>query len=952
MAVLDTTTCTFLELLHRGGSFAYWWTLDQVKTYTITRGPRTGQQTPCKRSVWWPVGKPAPLPHGATEHVYFGVHPAVGIPRERSGRNGFYTPRPEDARLLVDEIAAINCLFAEFDAKDFALGKPGALTHITQLELSPSVVIDSGGGYHAYWLLDEPTIVTDANRAAIKDLQYRWVQYVESDDEAKDLARVLRVPGRPNVKPQYAPNYPIVAFVRADFDRVYTLDTLDGAIPPTITTAEPRDTVPFVATTGDHSAYVQAAYGGEIAAVLRAPQGQKHHTLRNAAIKLGSLLWTSHITEREITDGLQNAAERNACDVGYAHRTIADGIAYGNARPRTIADRQPRTNGYHRTPAEPTADDDTPPADQDTRPAIDRTTIDLPTIMPLAWDAVITANEPPLLFRRAGELARLERTEDNMLVIKTVDTRRMAGILARAARWVRVSTDKHDNVTERETVPPPAIIDDAMVNMDLRIPALTRIVHAPSFTDGDLLLSDPGYHPSAKIYYDPGRNVTVPPIPATPTDADLARAKSTVFDDLLIDFPFVSDADRAHAVALLLLPFVRELISGPTPLHLIEAPTMGTGKGLLAEMLLFPALGVSPTAMTEAATDEEWGKVITSNLLMAPTAIYIDNLNRMLASGKLAAALTAREYSDRVLGSSEQVSLPVRCVWVATANNPTLSTEISRRCIRIRIDPRLDEPWKRAGFRHVKLRSWVESNRGQLIWATLILCRYGLQHGAAGPALGSYESWSDVMGQILHGAGIPGFLGNLDVLYARADAEGNAWRGLLGAWWEQYGDEGKTAGDLYPLLAEVEADTLINGRDEIGRKKSFGKALARVLERVFTVATDAGSVRLQITDGGISHKVRLWKLASVETGGFGGVGGLGVPAPARDHVHNNIEKTTLDIGIPPIPTKPPGTETDPAYRDIGFLNRAKERAVAHPAPEDDLFSNGVYDDEVDDETDD
>lgn len=692
--------------------------------------------------------------------------------------------------------------------------------------------------------------------------------------------------------------------------------------------------------TADDRAYCLGKLGQAVARLAMAADGTKHDTLVKMAYWMGGYVPT--LSETEIEDALYAAIAGRAKDPVAARKSICEGIASGKDKQIDIAQARARTTHIHERfdPATGEILEDTPIIDQDTRPSIDRTTIDLPTIMPLAWDAVVTTNDPPLLFRRAGELARLERSEQDMLIVKTIDTRRMAGILARAARWVRVNTDKHDNVHERETVPPPPIVDDAMVNIDPRIPALTRIVHAPSFTDGDLLLSEPGYHPSAKIYYDPGRNVVVPPVPATPTDDDLARAKATVFDDLLIDFPFVSDADRAHAVALLLLPFVRELISGPTPLHLIEAPTMGTGKGLLAEMLLFPALGVSPTAMTEAATDEEWGKVITSNLLMAPTAIYIDNLNRMLASGKLAAALTAREYSDRVLGSSEQVSLPVRCVWVATANNPTLSTEISRRCIRIRIDPRLDEPWKRAGFRHVKLRSWVETNRGQLIWAALIICRYGMQHGTTGPALGSYENWSDVMGQILHGASIPGFLGNLDVLYARADAEGNAWRGLLGAWWELYGDEGKTAGDLYPLVAEVEADALVSGREEIGRKKSFGKALARVLDRVFTVATDTGSVRLQIADGGISHKVRLWKLVSVEAGGLGGVGGFGTSAPARDHVHNIIEIPALDIRKPPTPPKPPGINTDPAFRDIGFLNRGKPRAGVNGTADAGLFDDG------------
>jgi len=57
-----------------------------------------------------------------------------------------------------------------------------------------------------------------------------------------------------------------------------------------------------------------------------------------------------------------------------------------------------------------------------------------------------------------------------------------------------------------------------------------------------------------------------------------------LLDELLIDFPFADEASRANALALLLLPYVRPLIVGPTPLHLITAPTQGTGKDLLAQL--------------------------------------------------------------------------------------------------------------------------------------------------------------------------------------------------------------------------------------------------------------------------------------------------------------------------------------------------------------------------------
>src|SRR5207248_3320586 len=113
-------------------------------------------------------------------------------------------------------------------------------------------------------------------------------------------------------------------------------------------------------------------------------------------------------------------------------------------------------------------------------------------------------------------------------------------------------------------------------------------VTAPIFgPDGSILL-DTGYHPPSKTYFEPG-GLRIPAIADAPGQADVQHAVRLIVDDLLGDFPFVAQAERAHAVALLLLPFVRSLIDGLTPLHLVEAPSPGTGKGLLVTACLMPA---------------------------------------------------------------------------------------------------------------------------------------------------------------------------------------------------------------------------------------------------------------------------------------------------------------------------------------------------------------------------
>jgi hypothetical protein len=72
------------------------------------------------------------------------------------------------------------------------------------LHVSPSVVVNSGGGLHLYWLFDQPVVLHDETaRAQWAAVQADWVMWTGGDPGAKDLARVLRVPGTMNAK--YAP---------------------------------------------------------------------------------------------------------------------------------------------------------------------------------------------------------------------------------------------------------------------------------------------------------------------------------------------------------------------------------------------------------------------------------------------------------------------------------------------------------------------------------------------------------------------------------------------------------------------------------------------------------------------------------------------------------------------------------------------------------------------------
>lgn len=502
-------------------------------------------------------------------------------------------------------------------------------------------------------------------------------------------------------------------------------------------------------------------------------------------------------------------------------------------------------------PAAPTA-----PTGGGSRPRIDAGDQDLERISTEAWNALDRSNHPPRLFRFGGVPVRVEGGgDDTVPIAQALNEDRLGHELARSAVWYK-TTEKGG---ERSASPPTRMIRDMLAAPSYPLSPLLSIVQTPVFAPDGSLHTEAGYHAAGRTFYAPSPGFSVPPVPERPTAADVARARALIVDDLLGEFPFVDGAERANAVALFLDPYVRNLIDGPTPLRLIEAPAPGSGKGLLADVVLRPAVGRRVAVMPAANDDDEWRKRITAQLCLMPAAILIDNIVKALDSGSLSSALTATWWTDRRLGAHEMVNVPVRCAWLGTANNPTMSTELARRTVRIRLDAKVDRPWQRTGFRHEDLRTWVDDNRAALVWSALVLGRAWIADGAplSSVTLGSFERWAAVVGGILETAGVDGFLGNLEVFYEAADTEGAIWRQLVALWSEQHGEGEVGVAELFGIATTVEGFDFGKG-SERAQKTAFGVALNGQRDRVIGEFRVVNTRTLQ--------RAKRWRLIRAQPG--------------------------------------------------------------------------------------
>ncbi|HMV65385.1 MAG TPA: hypothetical protein PKA64_00950 [Myxococcota bacterium] len=441
-----------------------------------------------------------------------------------------------------------------------------------------------------------------------------------------------------------------------------------------------------------------------------------------------------------------------------------------------------------------------------------------------AWDALLGSEHGDGLFLYAGRLVRLARPRPGEAAVETVSADLLTALLRRSASWMR---DK-DGEARVDAPVPREVAQDMLALPSPDVATLERILRTPALGEGGVLWRADGYHPAHRAFLDlPTTLHDLAPMP-------LAEAVGWLRDELLVDFPFVAEVDRTHAVAALLLPFVRPTIDGPTPLHLIEAPTEGTGKSLLADALVRVATGRAAQPTTVPRGDDATRKKLTAILMEAPVAVVLDNLAGLVDSASLAALLTATTWADRRLGETQMLALPNHALWIATGNNPPLSRELARRAVRIRLDAGSSTPWTGRTYRHANLARWVDAHRRDLVRAVLGLVQAWVDAGQpdAGVSLGSFEAWARVVGGIVTHAEFGGFLTG-DVAEVGVDPEEAEWAALVAEWGAVFGTAKVRASEVLQLARSLDLGIGAEERTDHATRARFGRGLGTRRHRVY-----------------------------------------------------------------------------------------------------------------------
>jgi putative DNA primase/helicase len=406
--------------------------------------------------------------------------------------------------------------------------------------------------------------------------------------------------------------------------------------------------------------------------------------------------------------------------------------------------------------------------ERDTRPTVVVSNTTAHTIMSDVLGHVVQAQrpEPRLFTQRGGVWVRLRdggRGELEVLSAKSLKYE-----LDRMIRFLEITLNG-----SRKVKPPTDLVDGILTSdrfPDLpELPELRRIAEAPFFTkDGDLVM-EPGYHAGARTYLRlPQSLLGMSPPSTQPSRAEVEAAKRALVEDVFVDFPFEAPSSRAHALALLITPFVREIIgagvggAGSVPMAAIIAPSVGSGKTKIAHAVSLIVTGEPAPVMSMELAPEEVEKRITALLLSAVPYAVFDNAVGKIDSPSLAALLTSDVWRGRILGQTKIVSLPNATQWIVTGNNLEFTDEIARRALTIALDPKMEKPNLRTGFKHDPLEGWIKQARPMLVSSILTLVQHWLAQGRpefTARTLGSYEAYVQIVGGILQAAELDeGFL--------------------------------------------------------------------------------------------------------------------------------------------------------------------------------------------------
>ena len=284
---------------------------------------------------------------------------------------------------------------------------------------------------------------------------------------------------------------------------------------------------------------------------------------------------------------------------------------------------------------------------------------------------------------------------------------------------------------------------------------LAGLTRQPYFRENDgKLITEAGYDSISHLFgvFD-SKAYSIPTKP-TLTDAQEALVLLT---DLLVEFHFVSDTDKAAALSAIFTAVTRPTLDLAPAFH-VRAPIFGSGKTYLCDLIGAFAAPGGNAKVSYPSTSEEATKVILSLLMTGPGVIEFDDMDSdWIPHGTIKRMLTADKITDRILGYSKTATVSTRTLFLGSGNNVGPIRDLLRRVLTIHVDPRVATPATMTyqGSPVSKVREQREKYISA-VFTIILAWREAGQQKSNSQSIVSYSgSWSDYCRHPLIWLGLP-----------------------------------------------------------------------------------------------------------------------------------------------------------------------------------------------------
>lgn len=421
--------------------------------------------------------------------------------------------------------------------------------------------------------------------------------------------------------------------------------------------------------------------------------------------------------------------------------------------------------------------------------------------LPETLDALanaISINNTQNIFTHAGRMVRLYEVNtkpsgisraEGALVIHPVDTSHFTELAGLVAKFVKFDMRITDSETGKKgawvNCDCPRRIAEAYLSRGHfpEVPILNGFIEAPTIDEQGRLIDKPGFDAKSGLYlaFDRDR-LNGYSLISDGLNKRIATNALRTLSEVVEGFPYVSDADKSGIIAAILTSLVRRILPS-APMFAVTAPMPGTGKTLIAETAAIIATGRRASVLSLGHDDAEAEKRLGGVLLAGDPVILLDNIERPLSGDLLCQVTTQPSVRLRPLGVSSVVSVPTHSLLLATGNNLSITGDLKRRVVLIRMDAKTERPEQRPIPRdHI---AYVLSNRGKIIKAALTVILAYIESLAPTDdkhvPFGSFELWDKLVRRPLLWLGYPDPLGGAEAL-RDTDPDIETMRALFHAW--------------------------------------------------------------------------------------------------------------------------------------------------------------------------